>query len=66
MVGQGTYWCNSLLCGLIKSVAFEASGFCLEVIVSLQPNIDQLWLLNLILKSGRLIVSLIHKPGASI
>jgi len=29
-----------MLCGLIKSVAFEASEFCLEVIVSLQPNRD--------------------------
>jgi len=29
-----------LLCGLIKLVAFGASGFCLEVIASLQPNRD--------------------------
>jgi len=29
-----------MLCGLIQSVAFEASEFCLEVIVSLQPDRD--------------------------
>jgi len=29
-----------LLCGLIKVVAFWGFGFCLEVIVSLQPNRD--------------------------
>jgi len=30
----------TMLCGLIQSVAFEASEFCLEVIVSLQPDRD--------------------------
>jgi len=29
-----------VLCGLIKLVAFGASGFYLEVTVSLQPNRD--------------------------
>jgi len=32
--------CWGVLCGLIKVVAFWGFGFCLEVMVSLQPNRD--------------------------